>query len=474
MNASSLEFRRWFMMVFAVCCVGVNLIAFVLYKKNQEITESSEWVNHTYDTITLEYALFSKIQDMHIAQRGFLLTGNESFLKRYHDNYNPVFKDLDDLKKLTSDNAKRQKELVEYKSTITEFFQALDRRIELRKAGRDFLGDELANSRALMNKIRDTHTSIVNSERQLLQIRANDENRKRDNYVNTLFASAIFSVIGLIVANGVVFFLTWRRRLADEELRRMNKEMEGFTYIASHDLRSPLVNLKGFASEMQFGIDELKPLIANAVQTLPENDSKKITRILDEDIGDSLRYVHSAVQKMDKLTNAILELSRIGRRNLNVENVDTARIVRHILDTLHHTITSKDIKVHLSSLPTVIADPLSLEQVFGNVIDNAIKYLEPARPGVLHIGGHKTYRETKFWVRDNGRGISSYDMERIFEIYRRGGGHQDVPGEGMGMAYVRTTLRRLGGTIWCESEQGVGTTFYFTISNNLKKEDQPS
>jgi signal transduction histidine kinase len=112
-------------------------------------------------------------------------------------------------------------------------------------------------------------------------------------------------------------------------------------------------------------------------------------------------------------------------------------------------------------------DKTAAEQIFGNLLDNALKYLEPSRPGKMQITAEQNAGETVFTIRDNGRGIAKEDMQKVFELFRRVG-RQDVPGEGMGLTYVNTLVRRLGGRLWCESEPGVGSAFKFTIPNKVK------
>ena len=461
--------RRWFFIIFALFCVGINIVAFVLYEKNKEINTSKQWVTHTYEVMNEAYSLFSTIQDIETSQRGYLLTGEGRYLEAYPASKARIQQSLERLRTLTSDNRARQTEITEYQGYITGLFKILEDESQARQENR-MQDINLDDNRAFMQLIRQIHKNIINSEEEMLIARQKDEARRQQNYVVTLFVAAGLSAIGLLLANIFVAFLTYRRRAAEEDLNRTNKEMEGFTYIASHDLRSPLVNLKGFATEMRYSVEELSPLLDKAAASLSAQEAQKVKEIVEKDIPDSLHYIHSSVEKMDKLTNAILELSRLGRRQMDFKLVDTRSVVNHVLDTLHHTITDKKITIQIHPMPVVIADQLSLEQIFGNIIDNAIKYLSPDREGVIEIGAHKQYRETKFWVKDNGRGIASADTQKIFEIYRRAGNTESIPGEGMGMAYVRTTLRRLGGQIWCESEPDVGTTFYFTISNNLKKD----
>ncbi len=470
MELSSLNIRRWFLAIFAFSCLGINLLAYILYLKNQELIRSSQWVMHTYDVIAHLNGIYGSLQDMNTAQRGYLMTGKESFLGPYRVGLEKLSKEMPELFDLTRDNAAQQKNAIALKETADRMQALLQEQIDRRRAGNGYAIAEMEENKRRMDDLRVVYSEMLGIEKNLLYRRSAKEQQSQQNYVTTIFLSAGLSIVGLLLANGVILFMTLRRQTAEADLIRANKEMEGFTYIASHDLRSPLVNLKGFSSEMRYGIDELKGILERTLANASEEDQARIRQILDEDIGEALKYIHASVEKMDRLTNAILELSRIGRRPLKLEPVNPNAIVRHCLGTLHHQITTKGIEVRTHPLPAVIADQLSLEQVFGNVLDNAIKYLDPSRPGRIEIGGYRNYRETTYWVRDNGRGISEGDMQKIFEIYRRGGNNERIPGEGLGMAYVRSTLRRLSGAIWCESKPGQGTTFYFTISNSLKRE----
>lgn len=470
MELSSINIRRWFLIIFALSCLGINVLAYVLYIKNQEIVRSKDWVSHTYEVMSTNYALFALLSNTETAQRGYLLTLKPVFNEAFEKNLTDAKTSYEKLRSLTDDNPVRQGQLDELKQLMTARETRLRDQITLYTTGTRASVDELLGNREVMIRIRNLINDMIADEQKLLQKRSMEERVHQENYVSTIFLSAGLAILGLLIANGVILFLTLRRQAAESDLIRANKEMEGFTYIASHDLRSPLVNLKGFSSEMKYGIEELKPILERAKTSLNDDDRKTLERVMNEDITDALHYIHTSVEKMDKLTNAILELSRIGRRPLNIEPVDVTAIVRKTLDALHHQIASRNIETIVHPLPPVLGDQMSLEHIFGNIIDNAIKYADPSRPGRIEIGGNRNYKETTYWVKDNGRGISEADQEKIFEIYRRGGNNEDIPGEGMGMAYVRATLRRMSGSIRCESKPGVGTTFFLTISNTLKKE----
>ncbi len=256
----------------------------------------------------------------------------------------------------------------------------------------------------------------------------------------------------------------------EEELRQLNNDMEGFTYIASHDLRAPLVNLRGFSSEVRYALKEVEPVLAEARKKMPEDALKKMAATFDKDVPEALGFIDAAVARMEILTSAILDMSRIGRREYRLENVNVQAVVARCIAALAHEISVKKIAVTLKPLPSIVADAVALEQIFGNLLDNAVKYLMPGKPGVIVVEAQATADEVLFSVTDNGRGIADSDTHRVFEIFRRASNSGDVRGSGMGMSYVKATLRKLGGRIWFESVLNQGTVFYFTLPMRILKE----
>ena len=261
------------------------------------------------------------------------------------------------------------------------------------------------------------------------------------------------------------------RKLAEDEVKRQlaevevaNEEVKTFAYIVSHDLRAPLVNLKGFSAELKDSMKILKPHLQKLIEGLDESEREEVVLVLDEDIPEALGFIETSVSRMDGFINSVLKLSRIGRRQLTVQPVDVATFVETCRQSLAHQMEDRQVELIVNELPEVLADPTALEQVVGNLLTNAVNYLEPTRPGRIEIGGEKTSLGTKFWIKDNGRGVSKEDEEKVFAPFRRAG-KQDVKGEGMGLSYVRTMVRQHGGQIWFESEPDVGTTFFFTIAD---------
>ncbi|MEO8397358.1 MAG: PAS domain S-box protein, partial [Chloroflexota bacterium] len=253
------------------------------------------------------------------------------------------------------------------------------------------------------------------------------------------------------------------------ELRTANEEVRRFAYIVSHDLRAPLVNIKGFSSELRSALDVVEGIIKPRLDCLEDDHRVQLLQALDADVPEALGFISASVERMNNLINAILKLSRLGQRELQIDEVNTSELVQQIVKSLGHQIAERQATIIVGDLPTVSADPTALEQIFGNILNNAVLYLLPERPGQIEVSVERHARETVFHVRDNGQGIAASDHEKVFELFRRAG-KPTVPGEGMGLAYVKTLVRRHEGRIWFDSELGTGTTFSFTIPHRITQE----
>ncbi|AWN40142.1 MHYT domain-containing protein [Methylobacterium durans] len=244
------------------------------------------------------------------------------------------------------------------------------------------------------------------------------------------------------------------QREVEAELRESNEEIQRYAYIVSHDLRAPLVNVMGFTSELEATREEIR----RALSGHPAAER------IDEDLGESLGFIKAGVARMDTLIAAILKLSREGRRTFAAEPLDMSALLRGIRDAHRHQAEMQGATVEIApALPEIVADRLAVEQVFGNLVDNALKYLDPGRPGRITVTGRRVPSgHICFEVSDNGRGIAEHDHGRIFELFRRAG-PQNQPGDGIGLAHVKALVRALGGRIEVRSEIGSGTTFAVTL-----------
>ena len=250
------------------------------------------------------------------------------------------------------------------------------------------------------------------------------------------------------------------------DLTDANEEIQRFAYIVSHDLRSPLVNIMGFTTELEalrtdvFG--RLESLKAIAAEAGTEAKDRAKDEELGQDFDEAIGFIKASISKMDRLINAILRLAREGRRDFRPERIDMDGLLDSIKASLTHQADEASAVISISRLPAVTSDRLALEQVFSNLVDNALKYLRRGVAGRIDVEGRATPGGLVYDVRDNGRGIDAKDRERVFELFRRSGA-QDRPGEGIGLAHVKTLVRRLGGTIALTSEPGQGSTFTVTL-----------
>ncbi|HLY27763.1 MAG TPA: ATP-binding protein, partial [Aggregatilineales bacterium] len=255
--------------------------------------------------------------------------------------------------------------------------------------------------------------------------------------------------------------LELRVRERTTELEVANEELLRFTYVVSHDFRAPLINLKGFTGELEVAVKTIQDRIGG-LTSIPDMERAAIAHALDNDIPEALHFIGAAIERMDRLVNAVLKLSRLGRHELHLEPIDMNALVSTILNSLSHQIKERQVTVKVAELPQAVADHVAMEQIMGNILTNAVLYLLPDRPGHIEITGENSGENVTFHVHDNGRGISPEDDYKVFEPFRRAG-RQDVPGEGMGLAYVQALVRRHSGHIWYTSQLGEGTTFSFSM-----------
>jgi signal transduction histidine kinase len=207
--------------------------------------------------------------------------------------------------------------------------------------------------------------------------------------------------------------------------------------------------------------------------SLEPAERERIERLIDEDIGEALRYLQSAVLRAAHIIDSLLRLSRVGRVEYRRQEVDVASVVRHVIDAMQASIRACHAEVVVEELPPVWGDPTALEQIFANLVGNAVNYLDPDRPGRIEIGalpappgGVRSLRI--FYVRDNGLGIPAGAMPRLFNAFQRLHGNI-AAGEGIGLALVRRMVERHGGRVWAESTEGEGTTFYLSLPEATKQ-----
>ena len=252
--------------------------------------------------------------------------------------------------------------------------------------------------------------------------------------------------------------------MSNGNLARVNKELQDFTYIVTHDLRSPVVSIKGFSQTMEM-------MIADLTSVTPGTEACRVTlNNVMQEINETSEALGIATEQMERLVNAVLKLSREGSRKLKLEKLDMPNIVQNLARTRAPQSQARHAEITVGACPSVVADRASVEQVIGNLLDNALRYNQPPRLNQIHVWGEETEDEVIYHVRDSGRGIDKNDQERIFLMFRRAG-LADTEGEGIGLTYIQVWVRRHGGQITVESEPNVGSTFTFTLSKRLLEDE---
>jgi PAS domain S-box-containing protein len=257
-----------------------------------------------------------------------------------------------------------------------------------------------------------------------------------------------------------------QRKADEEELKKLaqalaekNKELEAIVYAASHDLRSPLVNIQGFSRQLARVCDQMQTAIASTDGRVSVDEVREAFAVA---IPQALRFIQAGVVKMDSLLSGLLRYSRLGRVALNLQPLDMDALLAGVVQALRFQTEQAGASVKLDLLPGCVGDPTQIGQVFSNLMDNALKYRDPARP--LHIGirGQIENGRAIYAVSDNGMGIAPEHQAAVFEIFHRLDPNASV-GEGLGLTIAQRSLDRQDGRIWVESRVGVGSTFFVAL-----------
>nr|WP_249799593.1 MULTISPECIES: CHASE3 domain-containing protein [unclassified Bradyrhizobium] len=453
--------------------------------------DDSKWVIHTIEAENQINALLLEIRRAESTARGYLLTQGEDFKVDHDKAVAAIVPALDRLTRLIGDNPEQRQSIEKLSAAIEtrlgQFVQEMDfiRRGEPEKAAA--LVREIASTDTTA-AIANVATGMIQEEERLFRLRTVNSDRSQ-----TLAASMTGIGSGLVVLLALISIWLVRRsalarddaeaRLRDAnvnlegvvdertaDLREANNEIQRFAYIVSHDLRSPLVNIMGFTSELEELGGDIFRRIGSLTHVpadgppLPDGEIalEGPDKQLSDDFSEALGFIKSSIAKMDRLISAILNLTREGRREFQPEKIDTRELIEAIVSTLAHQAAEAQAEIHIAPLPDLVSDRLALEQIFSNLIDNAIKYLKPGVPGEIRIRGRTKLGYAIFEISDNGRGIDAKDHQRIFDLFRRAG-TQDKPGQGIGLAHVRALVRRLGGTMSVSSELNTGSTFTITL-----------
>jgi signal transduction histidine kinase len=486
---SQRDVNRTLLSVLGAGLLTLAVLAVAIVWLSIQTKQFNGWVDHTYLAEQRIVAFMEAVEKSETARRGYILAPTARQYATYQEARADVSGRLFAAAETTKDNPVQVANISRIRPILLWKMKVNDDSVAAVKSGRqsealrDFPAEQELQPLLGLRKLAD---DMLDQEQQLLAQRTRQEQDSIRLLVAVGLATAVLlallSLSSVLVMRRFASDLTKAqaelKALNDDleqrvearttDLTRANQEIQRFAYIVSHDLRSPLVNVMGFTSEMEASMKPLHALVRWIEERDPEGRMPaEVKQAVDVDIPEAIGFIRSSTKKMDSLIGAILKLSREGRRNLAPERLPMAPLVENILATVRHRLDELGGEAKIDGhLPDITSDRLAVEQVLGNLIDNAVKYHSSKRPLHISISGTELGNRVVYEVRDNGRGIDPRDHERIFELFRRSGA-QTQPGEGIGLAHVRALVHRLGGTITCVSALDGGAVFRISLPKVL-------
>ena len=453
------------------------LVGVLSYRSMVQGDEDRQWVTHTHLVKEKLDAVLTNMLDVETGARGYILTGEASYLEPYNDAMDHVGQNVKDVRELTFDNPVQQRALDRLEPTISERLGAVRYPIEIRTqkgltAGADSV--RAGPGKQSMDQIRHQLAEMKQEEDRLLKARMEEAEKSSRNTRTVIVTGEGLAIAFLCLAGIVVGQEMGQRRRAEEEvhklnvdleqrvsdrtaelnarakdLARSNSELQQFAYVASHDLQEPL------------------RMVASFTQLLAKRYKDK----LDDDARDFINYAVDGATRMQTLISDLLNYSRVGTQGNPLVPTDSEALFKRVLESLQFSIEESGAVIVSDPLPIVMADPQQLGQLFQNLLTNAVKF-HGEKPPTVRISTERSGNDWKISVRDNGIGISQEHADRIFVIFQRLHTKTEYPGTGIGLAICKKIVERHGGRIWIEPSPGGGTTFCFTIpaAENHKKE----
>lgn len=491
MSATNANFvRTTFLMLIVgtIVLTGIIISSLWLVERNQA---TFTYIVQERDIRRAAADLLQTLVDAETGQRGYILTQDESFLDVYKKSLTEVRQNLTLVADLVKGRPIKAERIPELRRLTESKLDEMMQSVELTRSGRQDEAIQLVKSelgRVLMDEIRTT-LEFFKTQSDINVQRGIDEQVEATSQLRWFTIGggvAILAVMGgaiAIITQHVRALSSARREVEllnsgleervnerTEDLMQANQEIQRFAYIVTHDLRAPLVNVMGFTAELDTSLKALQAYVLADGGAPTEEQIREARLAASEDLPEAIGFIRSSTKKMDGLINAILKISRDGRRPLKPEQIGLKNLVESTSANVHHQVSESDGEIHLDiRVSSINTDRFSLEQILGNLFDNAVKYKHPERPLNLTVRAMAEGRNlVRIEVEDNGRGIADEDHERIFELFRRSG-QQDKSGEGIGLAHVRSLARNLGGEITVRSRLGSGSTFVLRLPSDLSR-----
>lgn len=284
--------------------------------------------------------------------------------------------------------------------------------------------------------------------------------------------TALYSILAMAAAAWVVNHVSIRvgdraaraqvlLEKANLDLEERKQDMEHLLYVTTHDLRAPLINIHGFASNLSRDFEKLLNTIKPA--PLPEETRTAVDRLAGGSIPAALNFIVESVRSMNQVLNTLLKVSRLGQVEMRPEILDANAVLENVLDTLNYQLKEAGCEVKAGGLPACRADAGALGHIFTNLLSNAVKYRNKSRRLEITVRGGIRGGLARYSVADNGLGIKESDLPSIWQFFFSGDTPGVEKGEGIGLPMIKRMVQKNSGRIWAESKEGEGSTFFFEL-----------
>jgi signal transduction histidine kinase len=446
-----LQFRKRIVIGFGLALGVITLLAVYSFLSIQRLINTAQLLSHGSRVINNAEQLLVIITDMETGQRGYIITGDSSYLAPYEAGVDKLEHHLAQLDSIT-------KEYPDQNNRIDTLTDLIHRRADRAKVSIAARGESFEKARALivtgegkelMSKIRSLIGTIQAEERRIFR----EQNTVSTRTLREFQISFIALLVAPAVIIGILFYSIIRhfsarsraeKQLiqASKEIGHLNKELEAYTYSVSHDLRAPLRSISGYS------------------QILREDYADKV----DDEGKRVISVIINNARRMGQLIDDLLEFSRTSRKEIVKKELQPDEMVREIVQDLRQAQPpDRIVNVSVQPLGQTLADPIMLRQVWINLISNALKYSSKKQETHVEIGSFEEQGQICYYVKDNGVGFNMEYKEKLFGVFQRLHKVDEFEGTGVGLALVKRIITRHGGKIWADAKLGEGATFYFSL-----------
>jgi signal transduction histidine kinase len=473
----TINIRQKILFLFLVILAGNGFIGYAVYRSNQKLHDSEQWVQHTEQVIYQSGNILSLAKDIETGTRGFVITNDSAFLEPLNNAEKSIFVYIEQLRQLIKDNPEQQQRVDSLNFYMHRLLDFSFQSVELRS--KNDLASAIAftstkQGKRYLDQVRGITNAIQQAEVSLLKQRKqrNDDSMAAFNrlLVIVFILMGIFTILllivtgknllqneekekrsaELIVANKELAFQNVEKEKRAEELRIANKELVAFTYISSHDLQEPLRKIQTFVSR------------------IAASESANLT-----DRGkDVFHRIQESAKRMQTLIEDLLAFSRVNTAERIFVNTDLNIIIEEVKTELKESIEEKHAVLEASELCQVNVIQFQFRQLMINLIGNSLKFSVPQIPPHIviaskietgsQLNNEKLSPEKKYChitVTDNGIGFEPKFHDRIFEVFQKLHDKEEYPGTGIGLAIVKKIVENHNGIITATSELGKGARF---------------